>query len=70
MKKRKNNKSNFISIIVVTMSFIIMLITFYQNITLKQKRDELNNYLNDYQKLKDQIKTFGVKKLEKWLHME
>ena len=61
-KAEKNNKIKIvmqdkyiISTLIITILFIIMLVMFYQNITLKLKRNELNEYLKEYQLLKEEI---------------
>ncbi len=64
IKQIKNTKNDNISIsrtkhlfstIIITILFIVMLFTFYQNITLKLKRNELNSYVEEYQLLKEEI---------------
>lgn len=55
MKRVRKKGKNFLSIIVVSIIFIIMLFALYENITLKQKRDELNTYLEEYRELTEEI---------------
>lgn len=53
MKKTKDKY--VISTIIITLLFIIMLVIFFQNISLKLKRNELNRYLDEYKVLKEEI---------------
>lgn len=50
-------KEYIISITLISILFVIMLFTFYQNISLKMKRNELNKYLEEYHILKEEINT-------------
>lgn len=51
----KRKKKYIISTIVISCLFVIMLLVFYQNITLKMKRNELNEYLKEYKSLKEEV---------------
>ena len=53
MKKIKDKYIIFT--IIIALLFIIMLIVFFQNISLKLKRNELNRYLDEYKALKEEI---------------
>ena len=56
MKKKLNNKNKYlVSTIIIIVLFVIMLFVFYQNITLKFKRNDLNDYVDEYHLLKEEI---------------
>lgn len=50
-----NKKEHIISITLISVLFVIMSMTFYKNITLKIKRNELNKTLKEYYTLKEEI---------------
>lgn len=54
MKKKIKNKY-IISTSLIVVLFLIMLLVFYQNITLKIERKKLNEYLEEYKALKEEI---------------
>lgn len=56
-KKVKNDIKLIYKFLISTIValFVIMIIVFYQNINLKLKRNELNDYLEEYKLLKEEI---------------
>lgn len=59
MKKKNKFKvikwQTILTIILILLLCVVMLFTFYQNITLKLKRNELNAYIEEYQILKEEL---------------
>jgi len=63
MKKRKYKKAKTsitehlytAAVVIISILFVVMLVTFYQNIILKTKRNELSQYLEEYKQLKKEI---------------
>ena len=49
------NKRYIISILLISVLFIFMLIVFFQNISLKINRNKLNEKLEEYYTLKEEI---------------
>lgn len=54
MKKKLKYKYLISSLFIIVL-FLIMLLVFYQNITLKKERNKLNEYLDEYKVLKEEI---------------
>ena len=54
MKKKLKYKYLISSLFIIVL-FLIMLLVFYQNITLKIERNKLNEYLDEYKVLKEEI---------------